>query len=140
MEVVGAVASMAGIIGFVMQALKAAESLKQFCKDFSEDVTKEFQSDLESSVRLLLDVKELCERVRRAVPATRTDLRVSSLQIQVEDCTKDLESWLDLGMRMKNGKRFDTTSKVFTRFLHAASKSSRMKSTNAFEYIKRVLT
>ncbi|PGH16261.1 hypothetical protein AJ80_05284 [Polytolypa hystricis UAMH7299] len=128
MEAVAAVASVTGIIAFVIQALKAAESLKDFCQEFSEDTAKEFTSNLESSVSLLLDVKDLCERVQHAIPATRTDLRLSSLQIQIEDCTKDLESWWELALRMKGHKNWanSSRSRAFTRFLNATNKSSRM--------------
>jgi hypothetical protein len=127
MEVVGAIASITGIIGVTIQALSLIDHLKDFCSEFSDQNAEDFLNDLTKSAGLITDVKLLCQRVGQQPLAPQADFRISALQIQVEDYTKDLEIWLTLGKRMNERRKKQNSLISFAKFLDAASKSSRRK-------------
>ena len=137
MEAVAAAASIAGIIAFAAQGLKAIDNLRDFCHNFKEDATKEFLRDLAAVANILVDVKVLCHRVDQVNSNAHADFRLSSLQLQVDDCALDLESWLRIAERLKRerpskgtreaGASGTVRARYFNSFLTALSKWSRMK-------------
>ena len=127
MEVVGAVASITGIIGVTIQALSLIDHLKDFCSEFSDRNSQDFLHDLTVSASLITDVKLLCQKVGQQTLAPQADFRISALHIQVEDCTKDLEIWLNIGNQLNYRQKKKSILISFPKFLDAASKSSRTK-------------
>ena len=128
MEPVSAVASIAGVISFAGMALKAINDLKDFCGEFSQDATRDFLHDLEVTANLLTDVRILSQKAKRASPTLHIEYRAEALNIQVDDCARDLTEWLGIALRMKKVR--DKGSKhiklqFFNRVLAAFSKSSR---------------
>jgi hypothetical protein len=143
MEAVGAAASILGILGFTIQALKVISQLKEFCSEFSDDTTAEFLHNLEISAGTIMVVKVFCERLDESVISTEVEFRVVSLQIQIEDCARDLENWLDLGYNMKRertrGRKRDGALRFFDSFVKVTSQSSRMKAHERFRWHKKNL-
>lgn len=129
MEVLGVAASIVGIISFTVKGLAIINDLREFCKEFSEEATKDFLHDLDISARILVEIKVLCEKTDRLFPSRSSDFRIASLQVQVEDCTQDLHQLLVVAQqRRKFRKKF----RVFKDFLDLVSKSSRTKPSDRF--------
>ena len=101
MDPVSTVASIVAIIGFAGTALKAISDLKDICHDFSPDATRDFLHDLEVTAQVLTDVQTLSEKVKRASPTLHIEYRAEALGIQVDDCSRDVTKWLEIGLRMK---------------------------------------
>ena len=104
MDPVSTVASIVAIIGFAGTALKAISDLKDFCHEFSPDATRDFLHDLEVTAKVLTDVQTLSEKVKRASPTLHIEYRAEALGIQVDDCSRDLTKWLEIGLRIRKGE------------------------------------
>ena len=128
MEPVSAVASIVGIISFAGIALKAINDLKDFCREFSVDATQEFLHDLQVTANVLTDVRRLSEKAERMGPMLHVKYRAEALNIQVDDCARDLTKWLEIALRIKKervkGKQI-MKLQFFNSVLTAISKSSR---------------
>ena len=128
MEPVSAVASVVGIISFSGTALKAIHDLKELCGEFSQDSTRDFLYDLEITANVLNDVQTLSEKAKRASPTLHIEYRAEALNIQVDDCARDLTKWLKVALRMKKeraGEKQTMKLQFFNSVLTAISKSSR---------------
>ena len=129
MEVLGVTASIVGIISFAVKGLALISDLREFCNEFSEEATKDFLHDLDISARILVEAKVLCEKIDYLFPNRSSDFRIASLQVQVEDCTRDLQQLLvDAQQRQKFRKKI----RVFKDFLDLVSKNSRTGSRERF--------
>lgn len=125
MEVLGAVASIAGIVTFACKALSAIDHLKAFCAEFSDQAAKELLHDLEVTADVLLHAKALAEEARLH-SQLKLRYRAGALNVLVDDCAQDLEEWLRIAARMRKVKP-GHTQPVFNRVVTAFSKSSRTK-------------
>lgn len=128
MEPVSAVASIVGIISFAGIALKAINDLKELCREFSQDATQDFLHDLEVTANVLTDVQTLSKKARRTSTSLHIEYRAEALNIQVDDCARDLTKWLEIALRMRKerGQRKQTMKlQFFNSILAAISKSSR---------------
>lgn len=128
MDPVSAMASVAGIIGFVGQGIKAIGELMEFCEEFSVDATQDFLHDLEVTAVVLTDARSLSERAKMVGIILQMDYRADALNIQIDDCVRDLDSWLKIAKRLKKergGKKINVKLQFFNSFLTAISKSSR---------------
>ena len=127
MEAVAAVSSIAGIISLTIQGLQLIEKLKVFCAGLDGTETQLFVKDLITSARILLDVKNLCKQIQDAESlAPMGGFRLASLQLQVEECTTDLQGWLDLTQRPnKFGVPERTRYKLARMYMEAVTKNTR---------------
>ncbi len=128
MDPLSAVASVVGIIGFVGQGIKVIGELKEFCAEFSVDATQDFLHDLEVTAVILTDARTLSEKAKSVGTALQIDYRADALNIQVDDCVRDLHVWMKIAKRLKKqrgGKKLSVKLQFFNSFLTAISKSSR---------------
>lgn len=105
MEVLAAVASVAGVLSLTIDGIETIGKLKAFCDDFKtcNKLASEFFHDLTVLATLLGNVKGLCTKLNMTNVAQKPDFHLASMQIQVEDCTHDLERWLDVARRYERG-------------------------------------
>ena len=128
MDPVSAVASVVGIIGFVGQGIRAIGELKDFCAEFSADATQDFLHDLEVTAVVLTDARTLSEKAKSVGTALQIDYRADALNIQIDDCVRELDVWMKIAKRLKKkrgGKKLNVKLQFFNSFLTAISKSSR---------------
>ena len=128
MDPVSAVGSVVGIIGFVGQGIKAIGELKKFCAEFSVDATLDFLHDLEVTVVVLTNARTLSEKAKSVGTALQIDYRADALNIQIDDCVRELDVWTKIAKRLKKergGKKLNVKLQFFNSFLTAISKSSR---------------
>lgn len=97
MEAVAAASSIAGIVSLAGQALSGIVKLRGFfqdCASASKTIDR-FLRDLNSLIQTLEDVKEIVSKLEKTVAVTfDTKTILSSLQIQLEDCAKDVYEWV----------------------------------------------
>lgn len=101
MEALAGAASIAGILSLAVQGIQAINTLHEYYQDCTDEAAQQFLHELSVSARIFQDVKELCDRLKGHVSASGSQIRLASLQVQVEDCTADLQVWL------KTAKRID---------------------------------
>ena len=122
-------ASIVGIIRFTCKALKTIHNLEDFCKEFSEEATKTFLHQLQVTADLLTDTKVLSQKAKELGAVLRIDYRARSLNILVNDCAQDLETWFSIAKRIKhvriNNKKTNIKLSSFNSFLTAMSKHSK---------------
>ena len=94
MEAVAATSAVLQIIAFAGKGLSTIHDLQQTCFEFSPHGRKEFFHDLEVTVSILLQAKELAEHIQLEGISLGLDYRAQALRIQVDDCTQDVEDWL----------------------------------------------
>jgi hypothetical protein len=123
MEALGTVASVAGILSLAIQGIQAIQTLHDLYQHCTDEAAQQFLHELGVSARILCDVKELCDRSERHASGSRSQIRLASLQVQVEDCTADLETWL------KTAKRIDSRSDRLRRFNKSSNNRQRSFST-----------
>ncbi|KAH7149880.1 hypothetical protein B0J13DRAFT_605635 [Dactylonectria estremocensis] len=125
MELLGVTASVVGIVAFAIKGLEIICALREFCKEFplmtkgDKVGTNEFLQNLDQSARILDDIRVLCEKIDRLFPNRISDFRIASLQLQVEDCTRDLQQILAATQQRGGSRRF----RVFNEFLEKISKN-----------------
>lgn len=126
MEVVAAISSIAGIVALTGQILSGIVTLQGVFDAFSQasrTITK-FVSALKSLLDSVQDVKDLVLKLERANTLIAKSILLS-LQIQLEDCLKDVDQWVKVAgsSQPKSGKpsSFDT---VLKKFLVALKKDS----------------
>lgn len=135
MELLGVTASVVGIVAFTLKALGAIDNLRVFCKQYSPEETAEFRHDLDTSARILIEVKSLCKTIQDQFPNEGSGFRIASLQVQVEDCTRDLIQFSEIvqprrkrrgGLRSANGTSDEQKKfRQFKDFLAHLSKGHR---------------
>jgi hypothetical protein len=101
MEAIAAISSIAGILSLAIQGIQAIQTLRNFYQHCTDEAAKDFLHELSVSARILHDVKSLCDKMGNIDSGNQ--IRVASLQVQLEDCIADLESWL------MTAKRIDQT-------------------------------
>ena len=124
MEAIAAASSIAGIVSLAGEALNGIIKLRGFFKDCASasKTIDRFLRDLNSLIGTLEDVKSIVVRLEGAV-AFDTKSILSSLQIQLEDCTKDVYIWVAIASEQH--PKFAVGSKAtFKKFLVAANKES----------------
>lgn len=126
MEAVAAASSIAGIVSLAGQALDGIIKLRGFFKDCasSSKTIDRFLRDLNSLIQTLEDVKSIIASLE-SVALKSFDCKsiLSSLQIQLEDCSKDVYDWVRIASEQH--PRLATGSKAtFKKFLVAANKDS----------------
>ena len=120
MEGVAAAASVAGILTLVGQSINGLVKLKGFyvrLKTASRTV-EIFIQDINYLIRALNGIEDILARW----PLGKADVHITSLRVQMEECSKDVFNWLSTARDMrpasnKGGKAW------FKRFCIAASKS-----------------
>lgn len=126
MEAIAAAASIFQILQVAGQALDSTVKLRAFFKDCasSSKTIDRFLRDLNSLIHPLEDVKGIVAPLEVATPASfdcKTIL--SSLQIQLEDCSKDVYDWIRIASEQH--PKFAPVSKAtFKKFLVATNKES----------------
>ena len=96
-----AVASVVGIIGFVGQGIRAIGELEDFCAEFSVDATQDFLHDLEVTAVVLTDARTLSEKAKSVGTALQIDYRADALNIQIDDCVRELDVSMKIAKRLK---------------------------------------
>ena len=94
MDAVAAAASIAGILSLTLQGIQAINTLRSFYNHCTDEAAQDFIHELGVSGRILTDVKHLCEKIKQTDGRFRNEIRLASLQVQIEDCTADLQLWL----------------------------------------------
>ena len=96
MEVIAAASSIAGIIGLTGQCVGGLENLKKLFENIAgaSKTVENFLRDINSLLRTLHDVEVLLDTVSKKSSVDEAEVDVASLQIQLEDCSRDVASWL----------------------------------------------
>lgn len=77
---------------------------------------------------VLTDARTLSEKAKRVATALQIDYRADALNIQIDDCVRELDVWMKIAKRLKKergGKKLNVKLQFFNSFLTAISKSSR---------------
>jgi hypothetical protein len=127
MEVVAAVSGIAGIVSLAGQILGGIVTLQGIFDSFSQasrTITK-FISALKSLVDCVQEVKDLVLKLERASTYIAKSI-LSSLQIQLEDCSRDVCQWVKVASssRPKSGKAESSFDSILKKFLIALKKDS----------------
>lgn len=130
MEAVAAAASVAGIVALSGECLNAILKIRNFYSGVtraSKDIDS-FIRKIDSLSKVLEGVKEICASIESTEPSSRPSFNIAGLQIQVEDCAKDLNRWLKIGQKLHPTKWPEGpergTAATFRKFKAAADKSS----------------
>jgi hypothetical protein len=115
MEAVAAAASNAGILSLTPQGIQAINTLRSFYKHCTDEVGKAFLYELGVSARLLADTKYLCNKIDQTDSKFKSELRLASLRLQIEDCTADLELWLNVAKKIDHRTNRLHRNKFFKR-------------------------
>ena len=103
MEAIAAAASIAGIITLAAQAIDGLQKLHGFFNDVSAG--SKAISRLLSEINALITVLQNIDHVLYQVESQRSkNQNFASLDIKLEDCTKDVGSWLQLAKELKPGE------------------------------------
>ena len=124
MEAVAAVSSVVGILSFAGQALNGIVKLRGFFNEYasaSKSIDR-FLRDLNSLIQTLEDVKEIAVKLDD-VSGFDAKSMLASLEIQLEDCAKDVYHWVRIGGDNRP-ESVKGCKAVFTKFLVASSKDS----------------
>ncbi|MCJ1432007.1 hypothetical protein MMC27_001363 [Xylographa pallens] len=96
MDVLSVASSIAGILSIVGQSIAGIVKLKQLFSDIStaSKTIGTFLRDINSLLRVLNDVESLLSQLGTRVYSGAIDVSTASLQIELEDCLKDVFTWL----------------------------------------------
>ena len=122
MEAVAAVSSVAGIVSLAGQALDGILKLRGFFKEYgsaSKSIDR-FLRDLNSLIQTLEDVKDVVLKLEN-VSTFGAKSVLSSLQIQLEDCSKDVYDWVRVGGEHRP-QSVSGSKAMFKKFLVAVNK------------------
>lgn len=131
MKVIGAVASLGGVIQLTVQGVKFVQFLRAFVESCSTEGAAEFIHGLLAYAQLLHDIQAVCNRTQKLRIPSVSQIRIASLRMFLEDCVQDLETWHDIVKRLERtemrafrraGKSAETRSpqKKFQLFLREA--------------------
>ncbi|KAH8586236.1 hypothetical protein B0O99DRAFT_75148 [Bisporella sp. PMI_857] len=97
MEAVAAIASIAGIISLVGQTLGQIAKLRGFYQECSEasGSVRRFLKALNGLIQIHEDVRDLMRKLENTTAADANQSILASLQIQINDCGKDVGLWLE---------------------------------------------
>jgi hypothetical protein len=124
MEGLAAATSVAGVLSLAGSTIDGIVKLHEFFKDVStaSKTVERFLQSINSLIKLMEDVKTLLESVAERQTLPSMDIKIAALQIQLEDCSKDVYSWLNLAREHHPG--FSTGSRAgFKKFWVAVNKS-----------------
>jgi hypothetical protein len=96
MEAVGAIASIAGILSLTGQAMNGIIILRGFfqsCSSESRSIER-FLKRLNELIQILEHASDLIAKLRAAPSKIVPESILASLQIQLDDCNKDVYGWL----------------------------------------------
>lgn len=96
MEAVGAIASIAGILSLTGQAMNGIIILRGFfqsCSSESHSIER-FLKRLNDLIQILEHASDLVAKLRAAPSKIVPESILASLQIQLDDCNKDVYGWL----------------------------------------------
>ena len=101
MESLAVAASIAGILSLAGQSIEGVRKLKDFYSrlSFASRTVDRFLYDINT----LLQTLESIERLLSKWPLEKEDVNITSLSIQVEECFKDITTWLETASRMRRG-------------------------------------
>jgi len=122
MEAVAAVSSVGGIVSIAGQVLSGIRKLREFFKDYgsaSKSIDR-FLRDLNSLIQTLEDVKDVVLKLEN-VSTFGAKTVLSSLQIQLEDCSKNVYDWVRVGAEHRP-QSVSGSKAVFKKFLVAVNK------------------
>lgn len=120
MEVVAAFASIAGIISLAGQAVNGIIVLRGFfqsCASESHSIER-FLKRLNDLIQILEHAKDLMTKLRTASPKIVPESILASLQIQLDDCNKDIYRWLAIAKACLPASNTGTKA-AFKKFLVA---------------------
>lgn len=123
MEAVAAVSSIAGILSLVGQTLNGIIILRGLfkdCESASKSITS-FLKRINDLIQCLQDVQELMKKLEESPSKAVSDTILASLQIQLDDCSKDMYMWLKIGRDLIPDSSTGTKA-VFKKFLVALEK------------------
>jgi len=126
MEAVAVGSSITSLLGFAGQAIDGALKLRSFfaeCSKASKSVSR-FLDELKALIDTLEDVKDIIKKLNYIDSGSVPDGILASLQIQLDDCSKEVHEWVRTAGELHPG--FSTgTKQVFKKFLVAVKKSDR---------------
>jgi hypothetical protein len=105
MEVIGAIASVGGVIQLALHGIKCVDFLKAFirnCGPEGEEAAAEFVHGLLAYVQLLHDVQALCGRTQKHRVPNVSLIRIATLQLHLEDCVRELEKWRGIATQLES--------------------------------------
>ncbi|KUJ19402.1 uncharacterized protein LY89DRAFT_716917 [Mollisia scopiformis] len=120
MEAVAAVASIAGIIGLVGQALNGIIILRGFFQSCASEshAIQRFLKRLNDLIQIIEHARDLMIKLSSAPPKIVPESILASLQIQLDDCNKDVYGWLAIARECLPASNAGTKA-AFKKFLVA---------------------
>jgi hypothetical protein len=129
MDGLAAASSVAGVLSLAGYTIDGIVRLHDFFKDVSSAsrTIEIFLKSINSLIKLMEDVKTLLESLAERGTLPGVDIgegmKIAALQIQLEDCSKDVYIWLNLARQHHPG--FCTGSRAgFRKFWVAVKKTS----------------
>lgn len=116
MEAVAAASSIAGIITVVGQSIDGLVKFSDFFTDISS--ASKTISRLLNDINSLIQVLENIGHVLEQAQARRKDKNFASLDIKLEDCDKDVQTWLATARLLRPGS--DSGGKAWLRKFRVA--------------------
>lgn len=101
MEGVAAAASIAGIITLAAQAIDGLQRLHSFFIDIS--TASKTISRLLSDINSLISILHNIDNVLNQAETQRQNQNFASLDIKVDDCTRDVKAWLEMAKTLRSG-------------------------------------
>jgi len=101
MEAVAAAASIAGIITLAAQAIDGLQKLHSFFIDIS--TTSKTISRSLSDINSLISILHNIDNVLNQAETQRQNQNFASLDIKVDDCTRDVKGWLEIAKALRPG-------------------------------------
>jgi len=125
MEVVGVVSGIAGIVSLAGQILSGIVKLQGIFDTYIEAsrTIAKFTSALKSLLDTVQEVKDLIQKLEHASTFIAKSI-LSSLQTQLEACSRDVLQWAKVANANRVGKAGSTFDTVFKKFLVALKKDS----------------
>lgn len=112
MEGLAAASSVAGVLSLAGQTIDGIVKLHCFFKDVSSAsrTISRFLQGINHLIKLIEDVKTLLQSVAESATQLGGDFKIAALEIQLEDCSRDVYRWLQLARNYHPG--FSTGTKA----------------------------
>lgn len=120
MEAVAAISSITSILSLVGQTLNGIIILFEDCESASKSITS-FLKRINDLIQCLQDVQELMKKLEESPSKAVSDTILASLQIQLDDYSKDVHMWLETGRELIPDSSTGTKA-IFKNFLVALEK------------------
>lgn len=131
------VASIAGVIQLAVYGVSAIKFLRGLYKDCDDEVAQEFLRGLVASTHLLHDVQTVCDRIQKHKNHKVSQIRTTSLEIQLQDCVNDLDAWKSRANRLDSGDQKRDAAKWASKFANAAKE--RLSPNQRFQRFSRAV-